>query len=503
MTTALNEVEIENIGPIEQLTLTATPGKITVLSGPNGVGKTQALNAVDSLASGKKRLGNRDGTTGGTARGFGVTIKVGRGGSNRRSGDLEIESIEDRLNIADLIDPGLKDPIAADARRIKALVTLTGVEAQAELFYDLVGGKERLMEVVKPASIDQADVVAMASAIKRDLESASRKEAHVAENLERDIRAREEANEGIDVEAPHDSSELQLALETSLSELAAEKQRATDAMVAIESAGEARRFLEENKSEYEGLGVAQACDEWDAVRSQVTLQKQVIDDCQGKLADAITELTAIKHREELADSAVLHAQEHVALTANWESLVKAAENVEPTSDETILKLTDCVTDCRHAIETGVRVRDALKRQQEAKLLSVNKTLATLNSQRLRDAAHGTEDILSRLVAEMGGPLTVDKDFRLVVKHPKRGETYFAELSRGEGCALVFGVVIEAFRRKGIPGLMALPQELWESLDGDNRRIAANGIKGTDLAVITAEVSKEENADSEIGVATFE
>ena len=75
-TLAENEVAIKNIGPIESLRLPVTPGKITVLTGANGAGKSQALDAVDALATGRKKLANRDGTTGGVAAGYGVRIKV-------------------------------------------------------------------------------------------------------------------------------------------------------------------------------------------------------------------------------------------------------------------------------------------------------------------------------------------------------------------------------------------------------------------------------------------
>lgn len=501
--TTVNEVEIENIGPIEQLTLTAEPGKITVLSGPNGVGKTQALNAVDSLVSGKTRLSNRDGTIGGTARGFGVTIKVGRGGSNRRSGDLEIESVEGRFNIAELVDPGLKDPIAADARRIKKLVTLTGVEAKPELFQDLFRGREQFTELVKPASIDHTDVVAMASAIKRDLELASRKEADIAENLERDIRAREEANEGINLGSPHDADHLQSALETSLSELSAEKQRATDATNTLAAAETARQSIEKSKSEYDGPTVENVNKKLEFARKLVELQQQNIDEIHEKLAVATESIKNLKHQEELGTMALLRAQEHAVLLSKWESYIQAAENVEPPNPEITETLGWQVEHCRDAIETGVRVRDALERVEIVKLLRGQMKLASLNSERLRDAAHGTEDILSRLVAEMGGPFKVNSEFRLVVQHPVRGETYFAELSQGERWKLGLDVAIEAFEREGQCGLLAIPQTAWEGLDADNRRLIAEHIEGTDLAVITAEVSREENADSEIGVATFE
>lgn len=498
-----SEVSIENIGPIEELRLTAKPGTITVLTGPNGVGKTQALQAIDGLASGKSRLSNRDGTVGGSARGFGVTIKVGRGGSNRRSGDLEIESVEDRLNIADLIDPKVKDPIAADARRIKALVTLADVDANAELFYDLAGGKDQFLELIKPESIDKPDIVSLAAAVKRDFERASRKEAEVAENLERDIRARKEANEGIDVEAPHDADELQAALEQSLSNLATEKERAANAKSALEAASEARLRIEDSKSSYDGSTLEDAKTALANVRSEVVTQQGVINEIQKSLAEAIDEMTAIKHRADLAEMALNRADEHEDLISQWEFDVKASEGVEPPDDDVVLILESHVQLARDAIETGVRVRDALQRDHEAKLISVSKKMANLSAQRLRDAAHGTEDILSRLVAEMGGVFKVDKEFRLIVQHPKRGETYFSELSHGERWKLGLDVAIEAFQRTGQRGLLAIPQHAFESLDGKNRRLISEHIKGTDLAVITAEVSREEDAGAEIGVGTFE
>ncbi len=489
MSTAISEVEIENIGPIEELRLTVRPGTITVLTGPNGVGKTQALSAVDSLVSGKARLGNRDGTIKGTARGFGVSIKVGRGGANRRSGELEIESVEDRLNIAHLVDPGLKDPVASDARRIKALVTLTGIEAKPELFYGLVDGKERFTELVKPASIDQDDIVAMAAAIKRDFETASRKEAAVAENLERDIRARTEANEGIGLGSPHDADALQTALEMSLSEFAAEKQRALDANSAIYKAAVARSRIEESKAEYDGPTVGDAAEALGYIDGELSTQKQYVDEIRRKLSDAIEEMQTIEHRKDLADSALLRAQEHTVLTANWEADVKAAENVDQPDPEISETLAGEVGICREAIETGVRVRDALERIEVVKLLTNQMKLASLNSELLRDAAHGAEDILSRLVAEMGGPFKVDKEFRLIVQHPKRGETYFSELSHGERWMLGLDIAIKAFQREGQHGLLAIPQEAFESLDAQNRKMIAEHIRGTDLAIITAESTK--------------
>ena len=135
-------VVINNIGPIEHLELAAKPGTITVLRGNNGRGKSTALDAISALTRGGTGLESRDGTVGGTASGFGVQIKVGRGGANRRTGDLIVTAVEDRLSIADFVDPPVKDPVAADSRRLKALVGLVGLVAKPEMFHELVGGPE-------------------------------------------------------------------------------------------------------------------------------------------------------------------------------------------------------------------------------------------------------------------------------------------------------------------------------------------------------------------------
>ena len=500
---AATEVLIENIGPIEELRLTAEPGKITVLTGPNGVGKTQALEAVDALASGKSGLSNRDRTTGGTVQGFGVTIKIGRGGANRRSGDLEIESVEDRLNIASLVDPGLKDPVAADARRIKALVTLTGVDADPNLFFDLAGGRESFFDVVDSERLDlQPDLVAMAACVKRDFETAARNEATRADNMARDIQASVTANKGIDLAAPHDREELQTLLQRSYVNLATERQRGEDAEKTLRAARLARERLETARAEYDGPTVEEAKMEADSIFTAGLAIGEIIDDLQSKLHAAREELDANAQRSHLALLTVKRAKDHDDVLAGWDADVKASENVSGQDALLLDALDVAVTTARTEMEDGTRVRDAIASAAVAAKLAEQKILADHNSRLLRDAAHGTEDVLSRLVAEMGGVFKVDKNFRLVVQHPVRGETFYAELSEGERWAVGLDVAIEAFERTGRRGLLAIPQDAWEGLDADNRRLIANYIEGTDLAVVTAQASRKAGAKAEISVGTF-
>ena len=108
--------------------------------GRNGVGKTKTLEAIDALVSGRGKVSVKDGALRGEVQGLGVKLTVAR--STRRSGELEVVSLEGRLSVADLIDPGLVSPEAADAKRIKALVQLSGQKPDMALFHGLVGGQD-------------------------------------------------------------------------------------------------------------------------------------------------------------------------------------------------------------------------------------------------------------------------------------------------------------------------------------------------------------------------
>ena len=116
---------LKNIGPLETLTFPIPEaGGVVVFHGRNGSGKSTALRAIDTTVSGKGKVSVRDGTLKGEIDAFGVRVSLAR--SIRRTGEAEVVSLEGRFSVADLVDPGMKDPDAADAKRIKALVQLSG-----------------------------------------------------------------------------------------------------------------------------------------------------------------------------------------------------------------------------------------------------------------------------------------------------------------------------------------------------------------------------------------
>src|SRR5690606_22450823 len=122
----------ENIGPIEHAVIPAPPGKIVVLCGDQGCGKSTALETVKRLIGEPANLSKRDGAKSGSAEGFDVRISVNKLAS--RKGEASIGRLEG-MDISLLVDPAVKKPEAREARRIQELLGIAGATATVEAFY--------------------------------------------------------------------------------------------------------------------------------------------------------------------------------------------------------------------------------------------------------------------------------------------------------------------------------------------------------------------------------
>ncbi len=165
----METVTVQDVGPVQSLSVPIQPG-VVVLRGPNDCDKSETLKAMSRLTGGTDTITRRDKSACGYVEGLGVKISVRQ--SARRTGELEAVSIEGKLSIADLVSPPIKDPVAADRQRIKALLQLTGVKADASLFSGLWNHLES--QVLSADCTQTDDLVEMAARIKRCLESASR-----------------------------------------------------------------------------------------------------------------------------------------------------------------------------------------------------------------------------------------------------------------------------------------------------------------------------------------
>ena len=173
-----NDITLQNVGAISHAVVPLSEeGGVTVFRGRNGCGKSIGLDTISALASGRGKLPPlRDGQKTGLVSGFGSRIDLRLAGSRRGGGkpELVVESIEGKFSISDLVNPNIQDPKAADKARLKALITLLGVDATPDLFVPLFESREDFDKNVSKSSTDTTDPILMAERVKRDIEEKAR-----------------------------------------------------------------------------------------------------------------------------------------------------------------------------------------------------------------------------------------------------------------------------------------------------------------------------------------
>lgn len=494
-------LEITDIGPIEHLQIPCPDGGgIVVLSGRNGAGKTTALNAVDSIVSGDTKVTPRDGCSRGSVDAFGATLRVGKRSS--RSGELEVTSLDSRLSPAQLVDPGLKSADAADAVRIKALLQLAGAKPQVSDFFALVGSQEQFEQAVPESLADVDDVVTLAAKIKRSLESEARRKESTAENEAGKAAAYRKGIEDLDLSSVPDAAALNQRLEAAIRHESTLTEQALTADRLRKDAADARTTLAK-------LTIGEDLDtyrtrsaEADAEHTRISL---CLEECRQEVKDAETALAALQmqkraleSQESAAKNRCLDATDALTsaasreerraetITALQEQLDRAAQVECPTVDD-IEAASTAVTAAREAIEQAAVSRRAV--EQAAKADEHDATAKSLVKQAtaLRNAAKGTDDVLSDLVGRCGTPLIV-RAGRLYLE-TKRGLTEFRELSHGERWKVAIDVALQAFPQDAEhTPILTIPQEAWEGLDPPNRRVIADHATERGVLILTAECS---------------
>lgn len=505
MSTVVEEIRITNIGPVSHAVLPfLAEGGVVVLRGAQGVGKSITLNALECAATGKGKVPVKDGELRGTVEAFGVTMTIGK--STRRSGEPEVVSLEGKLSAADLVDPGIAAPEAADSRRIKALIQLANVKPSADLFYRLViGGREQFETLVSAATLESDDLVVMAERIKRDLEAKARTEESQAEHAEGRARGAREAAADVDVSAEADSDVLQTALEGAIREESTLKSQADTTRKATQAAKLAKDQLEDAEAKYDGPTLAELRQTEDAAMNEKASasvafleSQQAVRDAQAaldaakatlKLAEA--KLDATKAAHEAALEATKQANQREATLIQWRDQIAASIPAAPPAEQ-LTDASERVTRARQAVEQGALVRKAKQHladdQQHRDAAQAHRKKA----HQLREAAKGTDDVLSEVVAKTGSPLRVEAG-RLVLATARAKKTLFAELSDGERWKLALDIAIDAV---GDRGFLTIPQWAWGELQPANRKAIAEHLRERGVLAYTAEASDGEGITAE-------
>lgn len=476
-------IEIQNVGPVRMVSIPVPEeGGVVVLRGRNGTGKSYTLGAVDRLVTGKGELRPTDGKSNGSVEFGDAKLSVGR--SIRRSGELEVVTLDGRLSIADLVDPGLINSEAADAKRIKALVTLVGRQADPSLFYGLFGGKAVFDRVVSDEAIKSDDLVSMVARVKKCCEKASRNFEDEAAKLETEAVAFRKMTEGLDATDVPDSTVLQAALEDTVHRHATLKMMAGEAASFASRQQHARNRLREIREQLPQINAAVLAYE----ETQKALQAMVNETvrCREALARCEDAEREAAHAARLAAQAYEAATADRAMLAEVEALAVGETPACPSGAD--LQAAEMAVDvARGNIEKAAILRDAADKQAKSEILFSRVKEYRRTADWWRTTAKATEEILTAVVQEIATSLRVEEG-RLVTHGPSRGETFYSELSHGERWKIAMDIAISAV---GSGGLITVPQEAWEGLDPDNRRLIYEHVRGTGVVVLTAEADEQD------------
>ncbi len=483
---AENEIEVRDVGPVERLRFTLPEnGGLVVLSGDNGAGKSTTLNAVGAALGQKNRLSKRDNTAGGSVKACGITIRVGE--QMRRAGELTVASLEDRLSIADLVDPGIADPAAADRRRLKALLTIRGDSTDADSWYDLLpGGEAEFKAIIPPEVIEETDLVVQAEGIKRAIEAKAREAEDAADNARRDAAAKREAAADVDVSQSDDDADLQAQLEAAIKAESVIRLKIDSAAAAKTERAEAEPKLAQAVAAYKGPTAAHAREELSRVQQAKSNADEQVARLERELESAKNLASQLARDVESATTVLQSAEAHEQLVASCQEILQAAEPKNVPTDADLEAAKQRTAEIRQAIANVGIVKRAKGQLAEAEELDATAKQHTDRATQLREAARGTDQILTDLIRDSGGDFIIGEDdkgrMRICVDHPQRGVIPFSECSPGEKWGYALPVAIAAV---GPGGMFTIPQEAFEALSPRNRQRIIDRLVGSGVTAITA------------------
>jgi energy-coupling factor transporter ATP-binding protein EcfA2 len=495
MATALcDEVTIENIGAIEQLRIPIpAEGGVVVLRGQNGTGKTTALRAAECLLTGKPAPGPSDGATRGVVEGFGVTMKVGK--MTRRAGELTVSGLDGKFDVSRLVDPGIKDPVAADAARIKALIGLTGVEADRQTFVELAGGEAALEAAVSVEDLQTTDLVEMVARCKRGFERLARDQEKLSEHARAEAETYAKLGIAEDEDFP-DVEQLRSAYAAASERVGALKRQETE---AIRATAERERL----KIELAGLSgetgptVEALSTEWTAKNEAWIKAGDRIKALEQGLAEARNVTKTAAAEAESARTKLMSARRTDQQRKSLAESLASLESALAPSDEEIQAALQQQLDIEATMNRRAIYGEALRNRQSAEKAQLKAAQHAKTAASLRNKAGAAEDVLTEAVGKTGVGLRVlvkDAETRLVLD-TERGVTPFAELSEGERWKLAIAVAIGC-----LPGnaVLFIRQEAWEGLDPFNRKLIDQQARAHGVTILAAEAS----ADPVVRAAPF-
>jgi hypothetical protein len=293
----------------------------------------------------------------------------------------------------------------------------------------------------------------------------------------------------------------QAELEAALGQLGGVRTKIEADKKRAEAAVSAREKLARAAENYHGPTSDEAARLAAKAKKQADARRKIVEDLRKELKKAEADLTEAVNLEVQTARDENQAIDHEDLVRAWEDQIAEGEiTQEGDSDDVLMDAQERV-DAARKLVANVAIRDKMAAQiAEAKEQAKLAAAAEKQSLALRDAAKGVDEVLSDAVAGLGTKLYV-LGGRLLIDTPKRGPTYFAELSAGERAKVVLEIAVDQAAKAGDGerlGVCVVPQEVFEGLAPDvqewlrdlcrERRVVAYTAQVTNARELRAEVS---------------
>lgn len=480
----------ENLGPIEAFEFSPKEPGVTVLVAPNGSGKSILLEAVQAAARGEGKLPLRDRTRRGKFEAFGAVITIG--GTCRHTGGFEVTNLEGRFDLAALVDPRIKTPAAADRARIKALVSLTGVEASVNL-YRSHGAFDDFDTVVTSESIACTDPVEMAAKIKDDYDKAALVRERTADR-EGGMASALIPPADLDMEQESDADVLQTAYNEARDEVTKLAEQCRAAKAGAERVAKARELLT-------SLGADELEKERDELLQLKTDSEHVIAANNATIHQLLQDIENLRNDNKLHHSKSVDASARIATITRHLELVADAKlavsgtYVELPDEDDIADADAELALASAAIQTGVKIREALANASKAQGHRAAAKEAKQKADKYRDAGKATDEVLSSCIKCPQLRVESDGKSARLVTDTERGKSIpYHDLSEGERWTLAIDIGAD---QVGAGGLLVISQVGWEGIDGKNRLAIHQHAVNRGVYILTAEAASDPEATREI------
>ena len=198
-----------------------------------------------------------------------------------------------------------------------------------------------------------------------------------------------------------------------------------------------------------------------------------------------------------AENALKAVDQNAKLHEALQAAIDGGASVKGPDANAVLSAKGAVDVASKSLETAAVVRAAKERIARAKQHQEEAAKLRKTAHQLREAAKQTDDVLSAAVSSKH--LKV-KAGRLITTKESGRETFYADRSQGTRWMIALDEATARIRQLGAEGtaIIAAPQEAFESLDVENRRLIHEHACKLGVAILTAEA-----VGNEVAVVAYE